>query len=159
MSALLLENEMYNLEDILPQRPPMILLSRVLEFDLKTKTAISEVDISSSSMFFDSATKGVPSYVGLEYIAQTIGCLFGIEDLISGKILQIEYMIGSKNFETFAQTFAEFCAYRILVEHQFSLENMSVFYGKILSDENYIYAEGDMKVYRSVNNNIFMDKK
>lgn len=159
MPALLLENAMYNLEDILPQRPPMILLSRVIEFDLKAKTIISEVDISSKSMFFDSATKGVPSYAGLEYIAQTIGCLFGIEDLISGKIPQIEFMIGSKNFEIFIQTFSEFCTYRILVEQQFSLENMSVFYGKILNDENYVYAQGDVKVYRSENNNIFMDKK
>ncbi|MGL4948322.1 MAG: hypothetical protein ACRC42_02960 [Mycoplasma sp.] len=93
--VLSLENEMYILEEILPQKPPMLLLSRVVEFNLNEKTLVSEIDISSKSMFFDIEIRGIPSYIGLKYMAQTVGCLFGIEDLISNKASQIEFMIGS----------------------------------------------------------------
>jgi predicted hotdog family 3-hydroxylacyl-ACP dehydratase len=135
---------MHSLEKILPQKPPMILLSRVVEHDLKERTLIAEVDISPESVFFDYEIKGIPCYIGLEYMAQTVGCLLGIENQ---KPPAIELVLGTRNFEFSIQKFSVNYTYRISIKEQFVMEEMSSFNGEISNDQNVICARGDIKVY------------
>ncbi|MDR0677947.1 MAG: hypothetical protein LBF44_00230 [Holosporaceae bacterium] len=135
---------MSDLEKILPQKFPMILLSRVIKYNLKERILAAEVDISLESVFFDGEMNGVPSYVGLEYMAQTVGCLLGIENQ---KPPAIELVLGTRNFKIFTQKFSPGHTYYISVKEQFAMEETSSFEGIILDDENIVCIEGDIKVY------------
>ena len=73
-----------NVEQLLPHDHPMILVSGVKEFDKNLTKVISIVNINKDSLFFDPQIGGVPSYVSLEYMAQTIACLAGIYSLRMG---------------------------------------------------------------------------
>jgi predicted hotdog family 3-hydroxylacyl-ACP dehydratase len=143
---------MYDPAKILPQKPPMILLSRVVKYDPERKILISEFDISEESIFFDHETRSVPSYLGPEYITQTAGCMLGIENSP-----EIELILGIRNFEVFTENFRENSVYRVSAEKQFSLGQMSSFYGEIFDDKNTLCARGEVNVYHS-NTNEFREK-
>lgn len=65
---------MTDLTKILPHKPPMILLDRVIKVDLSQKLVEAEFTIDNKKMFFDKSINGVSSVCGIEFMAQTIGC-------------------------------------------------------------------------------------
>lgn len=67
-----------NLENLLPHDHPMILISGVDSYDKNLRMVKCYVDIDERSYFYDPNIKGVPSYLSLEYMAQTIASLAGI---------------------------------------------------------------------------------
>ena len=65
---------------VIPHRDKMLLLSKVIDYDLEERSIEAEYRISADCIFYDSAAMGVPAWVGLEFIAQTICALCGIRD-------------------------------------------------------------------------------
>ena len=92
------------LEQILVHRPPMILISRVAAYSEKSLRA--EVDISEASMFYDLKRQGVPSWVGLEYMAQSIAAFAGIENYLQGEKIKIGFLLGSRKYISHEQIYA-----------------------------------------------------
>ena len=70
--------EKEELLSIVPHRGKMLLLSRVIEYDLMKRTLTAECDVTEDCLFYDPALGGVPAWVSFEYMAQTIGALSGI---------------------------------------------------------------------------------
>ena len=64
----------YNLEKILPHNPPMILIDTLDEVCIDEGYVCSSVTISDDKIFYDSTIDGMDSFVGIEFMAQTIGC-------------------------------------------------------------------------------------
>jgi predicted hotdog family 3-hydroxylacyl-ACP dehydratase len=79
-------------------RGKMLLLSRIVEFDLERRTIRAEYDGGPSCLFFEPALGGIPSWAGFECMAQGISALWGIAcrkngmALKPGVILQISDM-------------------------------------------------------------------
>ena len=66
------------LDDLLPHRPPMVLIDAVESFDAETRRLVARVTIGENQLFFDG--KGVPNWVAIEYMAQTAAALVGYYD-------------------------------------------------------------------------------
>lgn len=62
------------LDKILPHKPPMILIDKLVDVNLQEKYVLAQVTIKEDMVFFNSAINGVSSLVGIEFMAQTIGC-------------------------------------------------------------------------------------
>lgn len=62
------------ISELVMHAKPMLLIDRAMSADETSLTA--EVDITANSMFC-VPNKGVPSYVGIEYIAQTVAAYSG----------------------------------------------------------------------------------
>jgi len=83
---------------LIPHRNSMMLLSRVINYDLKEKNIEAEYDISQDCIFYDQQKKGVPSWVGFEFIAQAISAYIGIKcrennlPVNEGFILSVSHM-------------------------------------------------------------------
>lgn len=92
-----------DLEKLLPHRLPMLLLTKAVDYDDSFASAI--VHISDSSAFFDVALGGVPSWVGMEYMAQTIGIWAGNRQLSQGIPVQPGFLLGCRRFECNAAVF------------------------------------------------------
>ena len=84
----------YAITELLPHRPPMILLDRVEEFDAASLTA--SVTIVPSSMFCTGGS--VPSHIALEYMAQACGAHVGILALENGEPVRIGFVLGTRDF-------------------------------------------------------------
>ena len=62
------------LYDLIPHREPMLLIDRVVH--VAAESAVAEVEIHSQASFFESG-KGVPAWIGLEYMGQTAALIAG----------------------------------------------------------------------------------
>lgn len=84
------------LEYLLPHRPPMLLLDRVIDYG--EDFAEAELKVLSTSRFFDANLKGVPAWIGVEYMAQTMAIWSGSRRLENGKPVEIAFLLGSRNY-------------------------------------------------------------
>lgn len=64
----------YDLTKILPHKPPMILLDDIIDVNLDEKTLNAIFKVYPEKLFYDRGIGGINSLVGIEFMAQTIGC-------------------------------------------------------------------------------------
>ncbi len=95
------------LEALLPHRAPMVLLSEVIDYDENLATA--RIHISAQSPFFDHELGGVPSWVGLEYMAQTIGIWAGHQQRLRNKPVQAGFLLGCRSYDCNTAVFPAGC--------------------------------------------------
>ena len=86
-----------DLETLLPHRAPLLLLSKVVDYDDNFAEAL--VHITPDSPFFDAELGGVPSWVGMEYMAQTIGIWAGHQQLTHNKPVQAGFLLGCRSYD------------------------------------------------------------
>lgn len=79
----------------------MSLLSRIV--DHGDGWLRSEVEIGPESLFSDE--RGVPAWIGLEYMAQTIAAYAGLQERLVGKPPKIGFLLGTRNYSTNADYF------------------------------------------------------
>ncbi len=87
--------------EVLPHDPPMVLLDRLVSFDESTLSA--EVTIGPESMF--ASDRGVPGWVGLEYMAQAVAAHAGVEARLRGEPPAIGYLLGTRAYQCDVDTF------------------------------------------------------
>ncbi|MDR1352242.1 MAG: 3-hydroxylacyl-ACP dehydratase [Treponema sp.] len=80
---------------LLPHREGMLLLSRILDYDLDAHTISAEYDITRDCLFYDPALGGIPAWISFECMAQSMAAIIGIENLSQGLglILSVSNMI------------------------------------------------------------------
>lgn len=101
------------LEHLLPHRSPMILIDRFVDTD--GKDTICEVTIGPHSQFVEAS--GVPAFVGIEYMAQTVAAHGGYQSYQIGEPITIGLLMGTRRFESHGQFFALGQTLRIHVIH------------------------------------------
>ena len=84
-----------DIRDLLPHDSPMILLDRVL--DIRDSGLTAQVAITPQSLFADE--RGVPAWVGLEYMGQAIAAYAGARARRRGEPVRIGFLVGSRRYE------------------------------------------------------------
>jgi predicted hotdog family 3-hydroxylacyl-ACP dehydratase len=95
-------NSAYSVADLVPHSGRMSLLSRILGYGDDWLRA--EVVITAESMFADA--QGVPAWIGLEYMAQTIAAYSGLKERLQGGRPKIGFLLGSRKYLCNAERFA-----------------------------------------------------
>ena len=85
----------YPVAELLPHAPPAVLIDAVLDWDKGRLDA--RVSIHVGSRFFE-AERGVPGYVGIEYMAQACGAYAGLEATSSGQPVRIGFLLGTRRY-------------------------------------------------------------
>lgn len=88
-------------EQLLPHRAPMILIDRLVEANEQEGTC--EVTITPQSMFLEAA--GVPAFVGIEYMAQSIAAHGGYQHYLANEPIAVGLLMGTRRLETACQFF------------------------------------------------------
>lgn len=83
-----------------PHGEPMSLLDEIVAYDGEIIETV--VTIGSGSMFF--CPQGVPSWVGMEYMAQAIGAAAGLRMVASGGEVQLGFLVSIRKI-AFADDF------------------------------------------------------
>ena len=86
------------LDELLPHRPPMTMLSRVLSVE-ERGIAVAVVDASQGSVFYDPEIGGVPACAALEYMAQTMALAVGAEWRRRGGSPRVGFVLGTRRME------------------------------------------------------------
>jgi len=122
----------YPVADLLPHAPPMVLLDEVLGWD--QGHVMTALTIHSESPFF-MENSGIPSYVGLEYMAQTCGVYAGIEGFNLGQPVRLGFLLGTRNFHASTNWFC--LGQRLIVDATeiYRQETMGIFGCRITHDD------------------------
>lgn len=81
---------------LIPHREPMLLIDRII--DLGDNFSKSEISISPESSFFEKG-KGVPAWIGVEYMGQTAALIAGYQ-LQQGKVTpHLGLLLGTRKYE------------------------------------------------------------
>ncbi len=134
-----------DLEVLLPHRSPMILLSRAVDYSDDFAQAV--VEINAQSAFFDAALSGVPTWVGMEYMAQTIGIWAGHQQLSRNKAVQAGFLLGCRSYSCNSAVFPVGCTLQLSAKPVYTDESgLGAFDCEIRSDN--ILATAQIKAFR-----------
>jgi predicted hotdog family 3-hydroxylacyl-ACP dehydratase len=87
-----------------PHRAPMLLIDTMLSGD--DEIARSETTIRRDHLFFQPG-RGVPAYVGFEFMAQTVNAFDGWRRIERGKTPTIGFLLGCRSYKCEVAFFAE----------------------------------------------------
>jgi predicted hotdog family 3-hydroxylacyl-ACP dehydratase len=93
----------YDIAQLLPHGASMRLLDALVEYG--HEHIVCAVDVSEASAFFEPG-HGVPWWVGVEYMAQTMGAYAGIMRLEAGRPIDLALLLGTRAFTCARPAFA-----------------------------------------------------
>jgi predicted hotdog family 3-hydroxylacyl-ACP dehydratase len=134
----------YMLAELLPHAPPMILLDEIV--DCTADGCVAAVAISPQSRFYIE-DRGVPSYAGLEYMAQTCGLHVGRLARSQGLPVRIGYLLGTRDFHVEIGWFPPGMRLTVHVTEVLREEPMGVFDCRIVCEGRTI-ASARLNVYQ-----------
>lgn len=135
----------YDLEKVLPHNKPMILIDDIVEVNKTERYVIAKVTVKSDMIFFDKSINGVSPLVGIEFMAQTIGCFayFGNED----EKPKIGFLLGTRSYKNSLEKFEEGKTYYIKACEIFSDNELVSFDCLIYNDDN-IFATAVINAFQ-----------
>ena len=118
----------------LPHSAPMVLIDEVLNVDMENQIVKTSVKIHDNKIFFNKEINGISPLVGIEFMAQTIGCYAYFK---AGKtISKIGFLLGTRQYENKLEKFENGKTY-ILTAREIYGDN------ELVSFECLIYNEGE----------------
>lgn len=135
------------LENLLPHKGKIILIDKVLDYDLEQGELTAGVTISPRIMFFDEKTNAVPITVAIEFMAQTIGLLSGLYHKNSNEKPKLGFVIGSRNIELFAPAFKNTQYLEIKIKQLFFDSELGAFDCKI-TNNNELLVSAQLNVFK-----------
>jgi predicted hotdog family 3-hydroxylacyl-ACP dehydratase len=88
--------------ELLPHGPAMTLIDCILSHD-ETLTVTSAA-VTERNPFFDGA--GVPAWIGLEYMAQTIAAHAGLAARLRGEVPVVGFLLGTRAYSSKVSAFS-----------------------------------------------------
>jgi predicted hotdog family 3-hydroxylacyl-ACP dehydratase len=123
----------------------MVLLDRVIEAD--GSHIVCEVAIRVDSQFCNGAT--VPGWVGIEYMAQTIGVLTGWQALAKQSPVRIGFLVGTRHYQSHVSEFHVGDVLRITADEELIADNgLALMRCKLHSATGALLAEASLLVFQ-----------
>jgi predicted hotdog family 3-hydroxylacyl-ACP dehydratase len=131
-------------EELLPHKPPMVLLDALEEID--EHRCLCRVDVRPACPFFEEG--GVPAFVGVEYLAQAVGVLSGWKGSLSGEPPRVGFLLSVREYRCELAIFPEGEALLVEVVHAWGDGDMLRFDGSIRrAGDGLLLAKGSLNVY------------
>ncbi|SDI76447.1 Predicted 3-hydroxylacyl-ACP dehydratase, HotDog domain [Ferrimonas sediminum] len=138
----------------LPHDEPMILIDELVSH--QDNRLCCQLQLSETSPFYDAKLQRVPEWVGMEYMAQTVAALAGIEAHQQGRPVRIGFLLGTRRYTVHNPAFELGKPYRITVERLYQdSDGMASFQCDIHQDEIAI-ASAKINVFQPNNVNEFL---
>lgn len=136
------------LTELVPHRPPMLLLDRLLAWD--DEKALCEVSIDEASPFLERspAEAGlVPAVVGIEYMAQTVAVFAGLRARATGAAPRIGFLLGCRELLLSAEGFSPGDVLVVEARHVWGESEVGSFACKVTRQDE-VVVSGTLTVYQ-----------
>lgn len=144
-----LELNLIDIKQLVPHREPMLLVDRLCQFD--ELSAQCEHIIRADEIFFAAQQQAVPSYIGIEYMAQTIAAYAGMLARQRDEAVKAGFLLGSRRITCHVSEFA--LGQRLLInvtELHREASGLSVFQCQIEADQQCL-VEANVNVFQPPN--------
>jgi predicted hotdog family 3-hydroxylacyl-ACP dehydratase len=135
----------FDIAQVLPHEGRMLLLHELIDHGVEH--VVCAVEVRPRIPFCDPV-HGVPAWVGLEYMAQTVCAYSGVDEVRAGLKPSIGLLLGARRYESQVDWFA--MGSRLLVRAELVLrdENDLVVFDCSIHEGDRRLAHGDLKAYR-----------
>lgn len=137
-----------DMEKILPHDKPMIFIDKVLEVNLEESYTTCEVTIHDKKIFFDKGINGMSPLVGIEFMAQTIGCYSFYKS--GQKPPKIGFLLGTRMYKNSLEKFENGERYTIKAKEVYT-DNELVSFECLIYNKNNEVANAVINVYQPEN--------
>ncbi len=147
--------ETYKISQLVPHEKPMLLIDRMVDYD--EEWFKSEVEITPESEFLNE-NKAVPSWVGIEYMAQTIAAYAGRISRENNEPVKIGFLVGSRKYSSTLTEFPIGMRLQVTAERVIQGDNgLSVFQCSIdNANDNEQIATASLNVFQPNDANEFL---
>lgn len=151
-------------EELLPHRPPMVLLDEVESFDLQAKVLTARVTITPKQFFYFTGNDneaGVPNWVAIEYMAQTSAVLAGCHDkyLSPDAPVRPGLLLGTRRLNLNLRNFELNKTYRVTASTAFWDADAAAFECTIRDEADNVVATATLNAYRPPNLGNFLKEQ
>lgn len=144
----------YPIESILPHAHPMILIDKLSQYD--EVKAVCMVTINENSNFYNSQLNSVPSYVAVEYMAQSIAAFANANNRDLGKDVAIGFLVSSRKFKVFVSEFKSLAQLTIEVEQLYLEDSGLAAFDCKVTLEGQLVAEAKINIFQPHNPQEFL---
>lgn len=141
------------IEDLLLHADTMLLIDRIVASE--GETVRSETTIRADNIFFQPG-RGVPAYVGFEFMAQTISAYDGLNRHASGQKPTMGFLLGCRKYNAARPFFTEGETLTIQATSLLGEEGMLSFECLILDAQGGELASASISVYRPADAEAFL---
>ena len=136
----------YSIESVVPHEHPMILIDQLLSYD--DISASCQVTINANSNFYNSDKQSVPSFVAIEYMAQSIAAFANANEKDKGGEIAIGFLVSSRKFKIHVSEFALGAKLKIFIEQLYlDSSGLSAFDCRI-EQGNQVVAEAKINIFQ-----------
>lgn len=146
----------YTVDKLIPHSHPMVLIDRILDFG--QNHLISEIKINEGCKFYDDHIQGVPSWVGMEYMAQTIAAMAGIRAKKNREKIKLGFLLGTRRYDIFQPVFKAGETYNIEVEQLYMDDSGLASFDCQISDNKKSIVKARLNVFETDDAQQIIDK-
>lgn len=147
--------------DLIPQKEPMAFITAIESIDFDAQKMVARVDVKDTDLLFQKNINGVPSCAALEYMAQSIACYIGAQDIhLTGITKAVAgFIMGSRDLHIALSKFNVNESYYIHVQSLFCDNNIASFECEIYDSNKTMVANGNLNAFRPDDINNFMENE
>ena len=149
----------FNPIDLLPQKAPMAFITAIESIDFDEQKMVARIDVKDTDLLFQKNINGISSAVALEYMAQSIACYIGAQDIhVTGETKAVAgFIMGSRDLHIMIPKFNVNESYYVHVQSLFCDNNIASFECEIYDCNDNIVAKGNLNAFRPDDINNFME--
>jgi predicted hotdog family 3-hydroxylacyl-ACP dehydratase len=133
---------------VLPHAKPMLLIDEIVE--CRHEKIVARVLVRADAPFCELPA-GMPAWVGVEYMAQTVAAYSGVEELQMHRKASIGLLLGSRRYEALVAHFPVGASLDVEATLLHRDENNLVAFECEILHQGRRLAHGDIKAYRPDN--------
>jgi predicted hotdog family 3-hydroxylacyl-ACP dehydratase len=134
--------------ELIPHSGNMVFLDRIIAAD--ETSLIAELVVRGDGLLGDE--KAVPTWVGIEYMAQTIAAFAGLQAKQKGEAIRLGLLLGTRHYRSNVAEFSVGSILTVRVEKIIQDENLGVFDCYIQG--NGVEVQANVNVYQPPYNSI-----
>jgi predicted hotdog family 3-hydroxylacyl-ACP dehydratase len=138
----------YNIDELLFHQKPMLLIKQVTTWNAQGLEVM--VDPMDSAIFFTPEGK-LPSWVGIEYMAQAIGALSGIFSKQAGHAISMGFLLGTRKFSTYQAFFDLDKMLKVRIKEILRDETNLVLFDCAIYVDDVLIAQAELKAIQPPN--------
>lgn len=139
----------FSVEKMLPHEFPMILIDEIIEINLDKHFIKTKVQIKDTMPFFDKTLNGISSVVGIEFMAQSIGCYSFLKRYENSP--KIGFLLGTRIYNNAIEKFENGKEYFVKAEEIYNDDKICAFGCQIFDEEQEEIACATINAYQPDN--------
>ena len=131
--------------ELVPQRPPMLLIDRLVGRDRDANFSVIEASAPAAGIFVEKGGGILPEYF-IELVAQAMAAINGYDSLADGGKTGRGFLVGVEDF-SWQGTAEPGELLRIELKKNFEFGPVTVMVGKVLNGAGEVLAGGEIKAW------------